>query len=131
VIAREWQWLQPLRSFCELHGIPVQMAREESAQFWRQRDTQWLLDWLYDDAHSLVNGPAIAAGLAGRPASPVRAMLDEAAAEYTRETGVSLRQACMKSLNAPGNVCCEFNPKRRAADGRSGEDDGSKGWREP
>ncbi|MEF8719475.1 MAG: UvrD-helicase domain-containing protein [Candidatus Accumulibacter necessarius] len=29
VIAREWQWLQPLRSFCELHGIPVQMAREE------------------------------------------------------------------------------------------------------
>jgi ATP-dependent DNA helicase RecQ len=87
VIAREWQWLQPLRSFCELHGIPVQMAREESAQFWRQRDTQWLLDWLYDDAHSLVNGPAIAAGLAGRPASPVRAMLDEAAAEYTRETG--------------------------------------------
>jgi ATP-dependent DNA helicase RecQ len=87
VIAREWQWLQPLRSFCELHGIPVQMAREESAQFWRQRDTQWLLDWLHDDARSLVNGPAIAAGLAGQPASPVRAMLDEAAAEYTRETG--------------------------------------------
>jgi ATP-dependent DNA helicase RecQ len=46
-----------------------------------------LLDWLHDDARSLVNGPAIAAGLAGQPASPVRAMLDEAAAEYTRETG--------------------------------------------
>jgi ATP-dependent DNA helicase RecQ len=68
VIAREWQWLQPLRSFCELHGIPVQMAREESAQFWRQRDTQWLLDWLHDDARNLVNGPAITAALASRPA---------------------------------------------------------------
>jgi len=89
VIAREWQWLQPLRSFCELHGIPVQMAREESAQFWRQRDTQWLLDWLHDDARSLVNGPAIAAALAGQPASPVRAMLDEAVAEYTREAGAA------------------------------------------
>ncbi len=42
MIAREWQWLQPLRSFCELNGIPVQMAREESAQFWHQRETQAL-----------------------------------------------------------------------------------------
>lgn len=62
----------------------------------------------------------------------LRKRLDELQARKTEmEKAVSLRQACMKSLNAPGNVCCEFNPKRRAADGRSGEDDGSKGWREP
>ncbi len=87
VIAREWKWLQPLRSFCELHGIPVQMAREESAQFWRQRDTQWLLDWLHDDAKHLISGPAIAAWLAARPATPVRALLDAAVEEYSAETG--------------------------------------------
>ncbi len=55
---------------------------------------------------------------------------------WTRDTtrceavGVPLRQASMKSLNALGNVCCEFYPKRSAADGRCGEGDGSKEWRE-
>ncbi|MBP9806129.1 MAG: RecQ family ATP-dependent DNA helicase, partial [Candidatus Accumulibacter sp.] len=87
VIAREWKWLQALRSFCELHGIPVQMAREENAQFWRQRDTQCLLDWLHDDLHSLISAPAIAAWLVARPASPVHAMLDAAVEEYSGETG--------------------------------------------
>jgi glycosidase len=49
-----------------------------NAQFWRQRDTQRLLDWLHDDARRLINAPAITAWLAELPASPVRAMLDEA-----------------------------------------------------
>ncbi len=87
VIAREWKWLQPVRSLCELQRIPAHLAKEESAQFWRQRETQWLLDWLADDARKLIDAPAIAAWLAGRPASAVRAMLDEAVAEYSGETG--------------------------------------------
>ena len=29
VIAREWRYLNPIRSLCELEGIPVQMANED------------------------------------------------------------------------------------------------------
>ncbi|HRF10506.1 MAG TPA: RecQ family ATP-dependent DNA helicase [Candidatus Accumulibacter phosphatis] len=87
VIAREWKWLQPMRSFCEMHGIAVQMASEENAQFWRQRDTQRLLTWLHDDARRLINAPAITTWLAELPDSPVHALLDAAVNEYGHETG--------------------------------------------
>ena len=48
VIAREWKFLEPVRSFCELNGIPVQMAIEVTAFFWRLSETQALVDWLRD-----------------------------------------------------------------------------------
>ena len=35
VIAREWKYLEPVRSYCELNGIPVQMADEQPPNFWR------------------------------------------------------------------------------------------------
>ncbi|HNC51597.1 MAG TPA: RecQ family ATP-dependent DNA helicase [Accumulibacter sp.] len=89
VIAREWKWLQPLRSLCEVRGIPVQMANEESAQFWRQRDTQLLLAWLHEEAQSLLDARTIAAWLARQADSPQRQMLAEAVDEYGRETGNS------------------------------------------
>ena len=87
VIAREWQWLEAVRSCCELQRVPVQMAREEGLRFWRQRETQQLLDWLHDDAGALVSGRAIAAWIARQAAAAAWAMLDEAAAEYRGETG--------------------------------------------
>jgi ATP-dependent DNA helicase RecQ len=40
VIAREWQYLEPVRAYCEWQQIPVQMADAESAQFWRLRETR-------------------------------------------------------------------------------------------
>ena len=46
VIAREWQFLEPVRAYCELHDIPAQMADEEPPQFWRLRETQALAAWL-------------------------------------------------------------------------------------
>ena len=46
VIAREWKNLDPVRSFCETHDIPVQMGNEEPPGFWRLRETQVLLGWL-------------------------------------------------------------------------------------
>jgi len=87
VIAREWQWLEPVRSYCEQQGLRVQMAREEGLRFWRQRETQQLLDWLHDGAGPLVSGPAIAAWVAGQASTSGWAMLDEAVAEYRGETG--------------------------------------------
>lgn len=43
IIARNWEALEPVRSFCQIHAIPAQMAREDNAQFWRLRETQTLL----------------------------------------------------------------------------------------
>lgn len=44
VIARDWRSLEPVRSYCELKGIPAQMADEKPPHFWRLRETQLLLD---------------------------------------------------------------------------------------
>ena len=46
VIASEWKWLEPMRACCDLCGIPVQMANEESLNFWRLRETQAFVTWL-------------------------------------------------------------------------------------
>ena len=44
VMAREWHFLDPVRCYCELNAIPVQLANEEAAHFWRLRETRALLD---------------------------------------------------------------------------------------
>ena len=46
VIARNWADLDPVRSVCEVHGIPAQSAREELSSFWRARETQGFLQAL-------------------------------------------------------------------------------------
>ena len=43
IVARNWSDLDPARSACMVHGIPVQSAREELSSFWRARETQRLL----------------------------------------------------------------------------------------
>ena len=46
VVARTWRHLDPVRSLCELEGIPVQVANEESSVVWHLRETQALVNWL-------------------------------------------------------------------------------------
>ena len=46
VIARNWRYLDPLRSLCERDAIPVQMASEDTSFFWRLREVRRLRDWL-------------------------------------------------------------------------------------
>ena len=46
VVAREWRYLDPVRSLCELEGIPVEMANEEFSVVWHLRETQGLVSWL-------------------------------------------------------------------------------------
>ena len=43
MVARNWSDLDPARSACMVHGIPVQSAREERSSFWRARETQRFL----------------------------------------------------------------------------------------
>ena len=91
VIAREWKFLEPLRSYCELHQIPVQMADEKSLPFWYLRETQALVKWLQSAKTKLVDYDVIRKWLEDQPVGPWWALLIEAAEEYGLETnGVEL-----------------------------------------
>ena len=87
VIAREWKFLEPVRSYCELNGIPVQMADEDTTQFWRLREIQSLVEWLRTEATKPVDAATIERWLNGQPNGPWWALLREAIEEYALETG--------------------------------------------
>ena len=54
VIAREWNYLDPVRNLCELEDIPVQMANEEFSGVWHLRETRCLRDWVRGRESKLV-----------------------------------------------------------------------------
>ena len=86
VVAREWSYLDPVRSLCELEGIPVQMANEEFSGIWHLRETRALVNWLRGRDSSLVNSADLREWLVGQPSGPWNELLLEAIAEYKLET---------------------------------------------
>jgi ATP-dependent DNA helicase RecQ len=86
VIAREWRSLDPLRSACELAGIPVQSANEDSVPFWRLRETQALVDWLRAPDNKLIAASAALDWLQSRPTNPWWTLLQESVAAYRDDT---------------------------------------------
>ena len=66
VIAREWSYLDSVRSLCELEDIPVQMANEDFSGVWHLRETRALVQWVRELESRLVQERR-PAGLAGRP----------------------------------------------------------------
>ena len=89
VVARDWSFLDPVRSLCELEHIPVQMANEEFTGVWHLRETRALVGWLAGRDSRLVSSVEIETWLAGQAANPWIELLQEAAAEYALETGGS------------------------------------------
>ena len=87
VVARTWRYLDPVRSLCELEGIPVQMANEEFSNVWLLRETQALVNWLRGRDSLLVQSTDLRDWLEGQPASPWTELLEEAIAAYELETG--------------------------------------------
>ena len=87
VIAREWSYLDPVRSLCELEGIPVQMANEEFSGVWHLRETRRLVKWLRDRDYKLVTSVDMNGWLTNQPAGRWTKLLQEAVAEYALETG--------------------------------------------
>ena len=87
VIAREWSYLDPVRSLCELEGIPVQMANEEFSGVWHLRETRGLVKWLRQGDYKLVSSADVNDWLANQPAGRWTELLQEAIAEYALETG--------------------------------------------
>lgn len=86
VISREWKFLDPIRSYCEHHGIAVQTADEDAPQFWRLRETQTLVDWLRAQHLVLLDSAAIKRWLATQGDSRWWTLLREAVDEYDLET---------------------------------------------
>ena len=87
VMAREWSYLDPVRSLCELEGIPVQMANEESSVVWHLRETQALVNWLRGRDSRLVQSADLIDWLEGQPVTPWTGLLEEAISAYELETG--------------------------------------------
>lgn len=91
VIARDWKSLDPLRSYCELKGIPVQQADEDSSGFWSLRETKSLVGWLQARASRLIDAATIGQWLAAQPDAQPGARwwscLREALAEYEFDVG--------------------------------------------
>lgn len=86
VVAREWKYLDPVRSYCELNGIPVQMANEEASYFWRLREVQALLEWLRIEKTRIVDAEAIEHWLERQADSIWGGLLQDAVANYRMET---------------------------------------------
>ena len=89
VIAREWRYLDPVRSLCELEEIPVQMANEEFTGVWFLRETQALVDWLRGRESRLVTSDELREWIAEQPPGPWIDLLLEAVDEFALETGGS------------------------------------------
>ncbi len=87
VVAREWSYLDPVRTLCELEGIPVQMANEDSLAVWHLRETQALVNWLRGRESRLVQSVDLSDWLGGQRASPWTELLEEAISAYELETG--------------------------------------------
>ncbi|MBP9228809.1 MAG: RecQ family ATP-dependent DNA helicase [Azonexus sp.] len=91
VIGRAWKSLDPVRSYCELKGIPVQQADEGSNGFWSLRETQALISWLRERPSQLIDAATIRQWLEKKtdrqPGAHWWSYLREAIAEYSLEVG--------------------------------------------
>ena len=89
VVAREWSYLDPVRSLCEAEGITVQMANEDFSGFWHLRETHALVRWLQGRESRLVKGEDLDRWVAGQPSNRWVELLQEAVSDYAIETGGS------------------------------------------
>ena len=87
VIARKWKYLEPVRAWCETHGVPVQMGNEQIPNFWRLRETEALRNWLRQLDSAIVDLAALRQWLAQQSPSPWIELLHEAADELSLEIG--------------------------------------------
>ena len=87
VIARKWEDLVPVRSFCEIHCIPVQMGNEEIPSFWRLRETRVFVEWLRGRKTGIVSGADLDSWLDTQTPGYWNDLLRQAVDEYALETG--------------------------------------------
>ena len=86
VAAREWSLLDPVRSLCELEGIPVQMANEEFTGIWHLRETRALRNWVRGRGSDLVTSAELNDWVVEQTSGPWIELLSEAVEEFELET---------------------------------------------
>ena len=92
IIARQWRYLDPVYALCELEGIPVQLANEESTNFWRLRETQALVSWVRQREERIIDTLKLNAWLQQRrPLNCWNELLQQAIQEY----GLEINEANM------------------------------------
>ena len=87
VIAREWDYLDPVRTLCDLEGIPVQMANEDFSGVWHLRETHALARWVRERESRVVRSSDLVAWMDGQPLNFWNELLREGIGEYEEETG--------------------------------------------
>ena len=87
IVAREWSYLDPVLSLCELEEIPVQMANEEISGLWHLRETKALLNWMRMKDSQLVASADLSKWVSAQPRGPWLELLEEAIYEYALDTG--------------------------------------------
>lgn len=87
IIARDWKYLQPVRSYCEARGIPVQTANADLPNFWRLRETQSLVKWLRGRDRSGLHVSELSGWMDDQPEGPWWSILREGVDEFVDEVG--------------------------------------------
>lgn len=87
VIARKWESLAPVQSFCEAQNIPVEMARDEIPNFWRLRQTRSFVDWLRKRESRLVKDEEMKIWLETQAPDYWQELLVQAIHEHALEVG--------------------------------------------
>ena len=87
VIARKWEDLVPVRSFCEIHNIPVQMGNEEIPSFWRLPGDPRVCRMAARAKTGIVSGADIDSWLDTQTPGYWNDLLRQAVDEYALETG--------------------------------------------
>ena len=87
VIAREWRFLEPVRAFCEVRAIPVQMGDEEIPRFWRLREVREMVKCLRGAETPLISAADLRSWVDSQPPGPWIDLLREALDEHALETG--------------------------------------------
>jgi len=82
VIAREWKYLDPVRAWCEINQVPVQVANEDSINVWRLRETQALVKWVRAKATKILSLTDVMAWIANHESNSWWQLLKEAIDAY-------------------------------------------------
>ena len=87
VIAREWSYLEPVRSICEQQDIPAQLANEGDLSVWHLRETQALRHEAQRHGTALIGNGELKAWIDRQPPGPWVDLLGQALEEHELETG--------------------------------------------
>ncbi|MBX4954735.1 RecQ family ATP-dependent DNA helicase [Rhizobium lentis] len=87
IIAREWRFLEPVRSYCEARGVPVMFASEAMPPFWRLREVQAFFKYLKADPAKMLTAEAMQAFISGRSSNRWWTLISDGIAALGAELG--------------------------------------------